>query len=51
MAMVTSPLMKNTPNTHDASSAADSPPRVPTDKMTASGPVAEKMNAISPLAK
>ena len=51
MAMVMSPLMKNTPNTHEASSAWLSPPRVPTDRMMATGPVAEKMKPTRPLAK
>ena len=42
--------MKNTANTHEASSAGDKPPRVPTDKITATGPVAAKMKPIKPLA-
>ena len=43
--------MKNTPNTQDASSACDSPPPVPTARITATGPVAAKMKAIRPLAR
>ena len=42
--------MKNTPNTQDASSACDNPPPVPTARITATGPVAEKIKAIRPLA-
>ena len=30
--------MKKTPNTQEASSACDRPPRVPTDRMMATGP-------------
>ena len=45
----TRPLTKNTPNTHDANSWGDKPPRVPTDKMMATGPVAAKMKPISAL--
>jgi hypothetical protein len=47
---VTKPLTKNTPNTQDASSSGDKPPRVPTDKMMATGPVAAKMKPIRALA-
>ena len=48
--MVIKPLMKNTPKTHEASSASDSPPRVPTDRMMASGAVTENTQPMKPLA-
>jgi hypothetical protein len=47
---VSSPLRKNTPKIQDASSAGDRPPAVPTARITATGPVAEKMSPIRPLA-
>jgi hypothetical protein len=50
MNKLTKPLTKNTPNTQDASSWGDKPPRVPTAKITATGPVAAKMKPISALA-
>ena len=48
--MLMSPLTKNTPKIHDASSASLKPPRVPTDKMTATGAVAAKTQPMKPLA-
>jgi hypothetical protein len=48
--MLISPLMKNTPKIHDASSASLNPPRVPTDKMTATGAVAAKTQPMKPFA-
>ena len=48
--MVISPLMKNTPKIHDASSGSLNPPRVPTDRMTATGAVAAKTHPMKPLA-
>jgi hypothetical protein len=42
--------MKKTPNTHDASSAGDNPPRVPTDRMMATGPEAANTKPMKPLA-
>ena len=45
-----SPLTKNTPNTQDANSCGDKPPRVPTANITATGPVAAKIKPISALA-
>ena len=47
---VSMPLRKNTPNTHDASSACVRPPWVPTAKITATGPVAAKIRPIRPFA-
>ena len=51
MSSVTTPLTKNTANTQEASCAADKPPPVPTDKMTATGPVAAKIKPIKALTK
>ena len=48
--MLISPLTKKTPNIHDASSDSDSLPRVPTDKMIATGAVAANTNPMKPLA-
>ncbi len=48
--IVISPLMKNTPNSHEASSASLRPPRVPTDRMIATGAVAENTQPMKPLA-
>ena len=42
--------MQKTPKTQEASSAGDSPPRVPTDRMMASGPEAAKTKPMKPLA-
>ena len=47
---VSTPLRKKTPKTHDASSACDRPPWVPTARITATGPVAAKIRPISPFA-
>lgn len=47
---VSRPFRKNTPNTHDASSAGERPPWVPTARMTATGPVAAKIRPITPFA-
>jgi hypothetical protein len=44
------PLTKKTPKIHDASSASLNPPRVPTDRMMATGAVAEKTKPMKPLA-
>ncbi len=46
---VTRPLRKNEPKTHEARSDSDNPPRVPTARITATGPVAAKMKPITPL--
>ena len=43
--------MKNEPNSHDDRSSGESPPRVPTARMIATGPEAAKMNATSALTK
>ena len=48
--MLISPLTKNTPKIHDDSSASLKPPRVPTDRMIATGAVAEKTQPMKPLA-
>jgi hypothetical protein len=48
--IVIQPLMKKTPKIHDASSASDRPPRVPTARMIANGAVAENTHPIKPLA-
>ena len=48
--MVSKPLKKKTPKIHDANSAGDRPPWVPTAKITATGPVAEKITPIRPFA-
>jgi hypothetical protein len=42
--------MKKTPKIHDANSAGDRPPLVPTDKMIATGPVAANTNPMKPFA-
>lgn len=42
------PLRKNTPNTHDASWAALSPPWMPAERITAMGPVAENTSPTIP---
>ena len=47
---VSAPLRKKTPNTHDASSACDRPPWVPTARITATGPVAAKIRPMRPFA-
>jgi hypothetical protein len=49
-ASVSKPFRKKAPKIQEASSACDSPPRVPTDRMTATGPVAAKMKPMSPFA-
>ena len=43
-------MSRNTPNIQEAISACDSPPWVPTARITATGPVAAKINPIKPLA-
>ena len=48
--MLISPLMKNTPKIHDASWASLRPPRVPTDRMMATGAVAENTQPMNPFA-
>src|SRR6202035_588008 len=48
--MVIQPLMKKTPKIHDASSASESPPRVPTARMIANGAVAENTQPMKPFA-
>ena len=47
---VSRPLRKNTPKIQDASSAGERRPAVPTARITATGPVAEKIMPIRPLA-
>ena len=44
------PVEEEAPKIHEASSAWESPPCVPTARITATGPVAAKINPISPLA-
>ena len=48
--MLISPLTKNEPNSHDDRSDSLRPPCAPTARMIATGPLAAKMNATSPLA-
>ena len=48
--MVISPLMKKTPKIQEARSASLNPPRVPTDRMIATGAVAANTQPMKPLA-
>ena len=48
--IVTIPLTKKTPNSHEASCASLRPPRVPTARMMATGAVAAKTQPMKPLA-
>src|SRR5688572_24359920 len=47
--MLIRPLRKNEPKSHEAMSDGASPPRVATARTIATGPVAAKMNATTPL--
>jgi len=44
------PLMKKTPKIQEANSAGDRPPRVPTERMMATGPEAANTKPMKPLA-